>query len=74
MKVLVLPDGKTARKKGVGWASIGVCIINGLYLKRLTDQSTDKFYSVDDRFFKIACPPGTEHEYETLPDGKINLL
>lgn len=69
MKVLVMRDGKTARKQDGG-----VCIINGLRLQSQSNDRRDPFYSVDTRFFQIACPPGTEHEYETLRDGKINLL
>lgn len=69
MKVLVMKDGKTAVKH-----TGDVCVINGLRLRAESASRPDPFYSPDTRFLKVACPPGTEHNYETLEDGKINLL
>lgn len=51
-----------------------VCVINGLKIVSDDPARGDTIIPVDDPRFKIFCPAGTLHSFETLPDGKINLL
>lgn len=68
MSCLILRSGKIAQLESGERA-----IINGLEIKSNSD-SPDRFYDIDTKFFKIACPPGTRHEYKRVENGKINLL
>ena len=67
MKVTIRKDGVTAKDQYGNAYSV-----NGLVVKK--QHKNDVFYSIKDRFFKIACPYNTEHEAIVLGNGKINLL
>lgn len=67
MKITIGETGITA-KDGYG----NIFRLNALVIKK-PQSSQDAYYLPHERFFQLACPPGTTHTAEVLPNGKVNI-